>query len=145
MPVLLQHAKENLGERRRANTLTLSLFSTFGRAGSAMVAAVTFIVIIKSYSSLGITAYDVLSIGVRALVISVLLARHPGSGAYTALAVLCAGYGQGFEAGYLIVKPLAFYLIAIGTFLDVMFASFASFVLARSSGFQEDRPLRYYI
>jgi Na+/H+-dicarboxylate symporter len=145
MPILLQHAKENLGEQRRANTLTISLFSTFGRAGSAMVAAVTFIVIIKSYSSLGITAADVFSIGVRALAISFLLARHPGDGAYTALAVLCMGYGRNYEAGYLIVKPLAFYLIAIGAFLDVMLASFASFALARSSGFQEDRPLRHYI
>jgi Na+/H+-dicarboxylate symporter len=145
LPVLLRHLRENLGVRRRSNAVTLGLFSSFGRAGSAMVAAVAFIVIIKSYSSLEISMGDILSIGFRAFLVSFLLVRHPGDGAYTALAVLCMGYGRGFEAGYLILKPLAFYLIAVGTFLDVMIASFASFVIARQRGFQEDRGLRQFI
>jgi Na+/H+-dicarboxylate symporter len=145
LPVLFRHMKENLGVRRRAGVVTTTLFATFGRAGSAMVAAVAFIVIIKSYSSLGIDLKDILSIGLRALLISLLLARHPGDGAYTALAVLSLGYGRGFEAGYLILKPLAFYLIAIGTFLDVMILSFATYSLARWNGFQEDKSLRHFI
>jgi Na+/H+-dicarboxylate symporter len=145
LPVLLHHAKENLGARRRSNAVTLSLFATFSRAGSAMVAAVAFIVVIKSKSSLDIPVADIFSISLRALIISFFLARHPGDGAYTALAVLCLGYGKGFETGYLILKPLAFYLIAIGTFLDVMIASFSSYALARISGFQEDKGIRHFI
>jgi Na+/H+-dicarboxylate symporter len=145
LPLLLRHVKENLGARRRSNTITLSLFTNFGRAGSAMVAAAAFIVIIKSYSSLGVTFADVFSIGFRALAISFLLARHPGDAAFTALAVLCIGYGRGFEAGYLILKPLAFYLIAIGTFLDVMIASFSTYALAKMSDFQEDKDMRHFI
>jgi Na+/H+-dicarboxylate symporter len=145
LPVLVQHAKENLGIRRRSNMITLSLYSAFGRAGSAMVAASAFIVIINSYSSLGVTTAEVISIGLRALAVSFLLARHPGDGAYTALAVLCMTYGRDYEAGYLILKPLAFYLIAVGTFLDVMIAGFSSFALARLTGFQEDRTLRHYV
>jgi Na+/H+-dicarboxylate symporter len=145
LPVLLRNVKENLGVRRRANTVLLPLFTTFGRAGSAMVASSAFIVIITSYSSLGITAADVISIGLRALLISFLLARHPGNGAYTALAVLSMGYGRGFEAGYLILKPLAFYLIAVGTFLDVMISSFAAFTLAKLSGLQEEKSIRHFI
>jgi Na+/H+-dicarboxylate symporter len=145
LPVLLRHGKESFGARRRANTVSLTLLTTFCRAGSAMVAASAFIVIIKSYSSLGITALEVLSISVRALGISFLLARHPGDGAYTALAVLCLGYGQGFEAGYLILKPLAFYLIAVGTFLDVMIASLASYAVARISGFVEEKNVAHFI
>jgi len=139
LPVLLRHTKENFGVRRRSNIVSLTLFSTFCRAGSAMVAAVAFIVIIKSYSLLGITFTDVMGICIRALIISFLLARHPGDGAYIALAVLCLGYGSGYEAGYLILKPLAFYLIAVGTFLDVMIASFASYSVARTSGFIEEK------
>jgi Na+/H+-dicarboxylate symporter len=145
LPVLIRHLKENLGVRRRVNTVTLTIFATFSRAGSAMAAAVAFIVIIKSYSSLGISFADILSIGIRALLISFLLARHPGDGAYTALAVLCAGYGRGFEAGYLILKPLAFYLIAVGTFLDVIITSFAVYSLARLNDFQQDKSLRHFI
>jgi len=145
LPVLFRHVKENLGIRRRSNAITITLFTIFGRAGSAMVAAVAFIVIIKSYSSLGITMMDIFTIAIRALVISFLLAGHPGNGAYTALAVLCMGYGRGFEAGYLILKPLAFYLIAVGTFLDVMISSFAAYGIGRSSGFQEDKGIGHYI
>ncbi|MDR2718261.1 MAG: cation:dicarboxylase symporter family transporter [Treponema sp.] len=139
LPVLLSHAQENLGVQRRSNAVSLTLFSTFCRAGSAMAATVAFIVIFKSYSSLGITSAEILSISIRALAISFLLARHPGDGAYTALAVLCLGYGKGFEAGYLILKPLAFYLIAVGAFLDVMIASFAAYAAARVSGFVEEK------
>jgi len=145
LPVIFRHVKDNLGTRRRSNAVTVSLFAVFGRAGSAMVAAVAFIVIINSYSSLGITMRDIFIIAGRALLISFLLAGHPGSGSYIALAVLCLGYGRGFEAGYLILKPLAFYLIAVGTFLDVMISSVASFAIARISGFQEDMELRHFI
>jgi Na+/H+-dicarboxylate symporter len=145
IPVIFRHVKENLGVRRRSNTVTVALFAAFGRAGSAMVAAASFIVIIKSYSSLGVTLADVVSIGARATLISFLLARHSGDAAYTALAALCIGYGRGYEAGYLILKPLAFYLIAVGTFLDVMINCFASFALARTGGFQENRKPRSFI
>ena len=145
LPVLFRHVKENLGTRRRANTVTVTLFTVFGRAGSAMVAAAAFIVIIKSYSSLGISTKDIFTIAGSALGISFLLAGHPGDGAYTALAVLCMGYGRGFEAGYLILKPLAFYLIAVGTFLDVMITSIGTYGISRSCGFQEEREPDHFI
>jgi Na+/H+-dicarboxylate symporter len=145
LPLLMHHARENLGVRRRSNMITLSLYASFGRAGSAMIAASSFVVIANSYSSLGLTTADLFSIGLRALVLSFLLARHPGDGAYAALAVLCASFGRGYEAGYLILKPLAFYLIAAGTFLDVMLSCFSTFVLAQLTGFQENRTPRHYI
>ena len=145
LPVLYRHVKENLGVRRRSNAVTVSLFSIFGRAGSAMVAAVSFIVIINSYSRLGIALSNVVTIGLYAFLISFCLAGHPGNGAFTALAVLGMYYGKGFEAGYLILKPMAFYLVSIGTFLDVLFCSFASYAVGKWSGFQEDKDMRHFI
>ncbi|MCL2243605.1 MAG: cation:dicarboxylase symporter family transporter [Treponema sp.] len=146
IPVLQRHCAENHGVRRRSGALSLALYSTFCRCGSAMVAAAAFIVIIKSYSYLSITANDLFSIGLRALAISFLLARHPGEGAYIALAVLCMGYGGGeYSAGYLILKPLAFYLIAIGTFIDIMICAFGTFIIARTSGYYEDKKLSQFI
>jgi len=138
MPVIFRSIKEDLGVRRRANSVTVTLFSLFGRAGSATVAAVSLIVIINSYSSLDISLSSVIAIGFNAFLLSFLLSSHPGNGAFVALAVLCLDYGQGFESGYLILRPIAFYLIAIGTFLDVMICSLASYGIARSGGFQED-------
>jgi Na+/H+-dicarboxylate symporter len=145
LPVLFRHVKENLGVRRRSNAVTVPLFAAFGRAGSAMVATVAFIVIINSYSSLGISVSDIFVIASRALFISFLLGSRPGDGAYIALAVLCIGYGRGFEAGYLILRPLAFYLIATGTFLDIMISSVAAFVISRWCGLQEDKSMKQFI
>jgi Na+/H+-dicarboxylate symporter len=86
------------------------------------------------------------AIGLQALLISFILARHPGDGAYIALAALCLSYGGGeYQAGYLILKPLAFYLVAIGTFIDIMLNAFGSFVLARANGFIEEKNLVRFI
>jgi Na+/H+-dicarboxylate symporter len=146
IPVLLRHSKENFGMRRRSSSLSLALFATFCRCGSAMVAASAFIVIIRSYSYLSISASDLFAIGLQAFLISFILARHPGDGAYIALAALCFSYGGGeYQAGYLILKPLAFYLVAIGTFIDVMLNAFGSFVLARTNGFIEEKNLVRFI
>jgi Na+/H+-dicarboxylate symporter len=140
IPVLQRHSKENFGIRRRSGSLSIALFSTFCRCGSAMVAAAAFIVIIKSYSFLKIPTGDLFTIGLRAFIISFVLARHPGDGAYIALAALCLSYGGGeYRTGYLILKPIAFYLVAIGTFIDIMLNAFGSYVLARTGGFIEEK------
>jgi hypothetical protein len=62
-----------------------------------------------------------------------------------ALAVLCGVYGRGFEAGYLILKPVAFYLIAIGTFLDVLIAALGTYAVGRLTGLQEDKEARHFV
>ncbi|MDR0323112.1 MAG: dicarboxylate/amino acid:cation symporter [Treponema sp.] len=146
IPVLQRHTKENFGIRRRSSALSMALFTTFCRCGSAMVAAIAFIVIIKSYSYLRIGSIELLSIGMYALVISFLLAKHPGDGAYIALAALCLSYGGGeYRAGYLILKPLAFYLVAVGTFIDIMLQAFGSYILARTNGHTEEKNLVHFI
>ncbi|MDR1869234.1 MAG: cation:dicarboxylase symporter family transporter [Treponema sp.] len=146
IPILMRHSKENFGIRRRSSSISMALFSTFSRCGSAMVAAAAFIVIIKSYSYLRIAPDDLLSIGFRAFLISFLLARHPGNGAYIALAALCLGYSGGeYRAGYLILKPLAFYLVAIGAFIDIMINSLCTYVLAKTNGFIEEKNLVHFI
>jgi len=146
IPVLMSHSKENFGIRRRSSALSMTLFTTFCRCGSAMVAAAAFIVIIKSYSYLRIGTLDLLTIGVFAFGISFVLARNPGDGAFIALAALCLSYGGGeYRAGYLILKPMAFYLIAIGAFIDVMLNAFGTYVIARMNGFIEEKNLVHFI
>ncbi|MCL2277200.1 MAG: cation:dicarboxylase symporter family transporter [Treponema sp.] len=146
IPVISRHSKENFGVRRRSSALSLSLFATFCRCGSAMVAAVAFIVIIKSYSYLRISTGDLLTIGFYAFLISFALARHPGDGAYIALAALCLYYGGGeYKAAYLIMKPIVFYLIAVGAFIDVMLCSFGSYVLAHANGFIDEKKKKKFI
>lgn len=145
LPVLLKHSKENFGVRRRSAAVTLSMFATFCRGGSAMVAVAAFIVIFNSYSSIGIGAAEIMSVSLHALLISFLLARHPGGGAYIALTLLCIGFGRGFEEGFLILRPIAFFLIAIGTFIDVMIASLANYALAQTGGNVEEKPIGQWV
>jgi len=140
LPLLIQQLKENMGVRRRANTVTVMMWTSFGRAGSAMTAAVSFMVIIKSYSSLETGAFELLGIGLTTFLISFILARNPGDAVFAALIMLCARYGRGFEAGYLILKPAAFYLISAGAMIDAMIISLGSFAVARMSGFQGAGP-----
>jgi len=144
LPALLRHAKESFGIRRRSSALTLAMFTAFCRGGSAMVGVVAFIVVFNSYFNIGITAAEIAAVSLHALGISFLLARHPGSGAYAALAALSLGFGR-VEEGYLILRPIAFYLIAIGTFLDVMLASFGNYAAARLGGFAEEKKARQFI
>ncbi|MCL2608626.1 MAG: dicarboxylate/amino acid:cation symporter [Treponema sp.] len=132
--ILVGHSKE-MGIRRRASALTLAMFSTFCRAGSAMVAAVAFIVVFNSYSFINITFAEIVSVGLASLGISFLLARHSGDGAYVALAVLCLGFGR-FQEGYLLLRPVAFFLVGVGTLLDLMIASFANYAMARIGGLE---------
>jgi len=146
IPVLMSHSKENFGIRRRSSALSMTLFTTFCRCGSAMVAAAAFIVIIKSYSYLRIGTLDLFTIGIFAFGISFVLARNPGDGAFIALAALCLSYGGGeYRAGYLILKPMAFYLVAIGAFIDVMLNAFGTYVIARMNGFIEEKNLVHFI
>jgi Na+/H+-dicarboxylate symporter len=146
IPVLQRHSKENFGIRRRSSALSLSLFATFCRCGSAMVAATAFIVIIKSYSYLKIGTIDLFTIGIYAFLISFILARNPGDGAFIALAALCLTYHGGeYRTGYLILKPVAFYLVAIGAFIDVMLNAFGTYVIARTNGFIEEKNLVHFI
>ncbi|MCL2765106.1 MAG: cation:dicarboxylase symporter family transporter [Treponema sp.] len=146
IPILQRHSKENFGIKRRSSALSISLFATFCRCGSAMVAAVAFIVIIKSYSYLRIGTLDLFTIGLYAFLISFILARYPGNGAFIALAMLCLFYGGGeYKAAYLIMKPMAFYLVAVGTFIDVMLNAFGSYIMARTNGFVDDKKALKHI
>jgi Na+/H+-dicarboxylate symporter len=143
--ILLKHLKESLGVRRRSSTVSLPLAMTFGRAGTAMVSATTFIVILSSYSSLGIgtgtIGWMLLFIPASAL----LLGAAPGLGPLSAIAFLCAAYGRGFESGYILVVPVAFPLMALGSFLDVGVQGIISALIAGHEGMSVEKTARHFI
>ena len=49
------------------------------------------------------------------------------------------------NVGGLILRPVAFCLIGIGTFLDVMIASLANYAVARANGYVEEKSVGQYI
>lgn len=142
---LTKHAKESLGIRRRANSVILPLTVIFGRAGTALVTATAFIAVLSSYSSIGISLGSLLWILAAAPLLTLLLGAAPGKGAMTSLVALCSLFGRGFENGYLIIVPIAFPLIAVGAFLDMLWAGCMTLILAKDAGQMQEKEVRFYI
>ncbi|MEL3907033.1 MAG: cation:dicarboxylase symporter family transporter [Treponema sp.] len=145
LPVLLRHSNESLGIRRRISSVVLPIFSIFGRAGSALVITVSFIVILKSYSSLGISFKDMLWLMGTASLFSFFLGRFPAGGTYTALASLCLLYGRGFESGYLILRPAAFFIGAVAAALNALTAITGTYIVAYRFQMTRTKDLRFFI
>lgn len=142
---LSKHLKENLGVRRRAGSLSLPLAYAFGRAGTAMVSATAFIVILNSYSSLGLGSGTILWILAWVPFTTLLMGASPAAGAASALAFLCASYGKGFETGYILVAPAAIPLLAVGSFLDTLCVGCVVSMAAEAEKYATMRDSRHFI
>lgn len=145
LPVLLRHANESLGIRRRISSVVLPVFSIFGRAGSAMVVTISFIVILKSYSSLGISAKDMVWLICTASLFSFFLGRFPITGTYISLVAVCSIYGRGFESGFLILRPAAFFIGSVAAAVDALTALVGTYIIGYASKMTNPRDLRFFI
>ncbi len=145
LPVLFRHANESLGIRRRVSTISLPMFSVFARGGTALVVITSFLLVLKSYSSLGVSFLDTLWLLGVAIGVSFLLGRFPSGGAFIALATVCALYGRGFESGYLILKPAAFFLGSVAAAIDAVTAVMGTYLVAHRRDSVTHRELRFFI
>lgn len=141
----LRHGKESLGIRRRTNAFSLPMFSIFGRGGAAMVQSIGFILILRSYSSLGIHVSDVLWIAAVSFALSFALAEIPAGGPFTAITVMCLLYGRGFEPGYLLLKGAAPVICAYAAGTDCLTALFGSYIVAVKTKMIHHQELRKFI
>jgi Na+/H+-dicarboxylate symporter len=123
----------------------VTLAAVFGRAGTALVTSTAFIVVLYSFSQLGVSAGSLLWIVVFAPIATILASSSPDLGAMGALMSLCALYGRGIENGYLYIVPVALPLAAIGCFLDALCAGSAAVLLARRSGHAQEKESRFFI
>lgn len=102
--VLTKHGKESLGVPRMVGSAIYPLFAVLGRAGTAMVSSVSFILILRSYSSLEITFLQTLWVMFFSFVVSFLLGAVPGNAAFFSIFMLCSIYAKGLQEGYLILR-----------------------------------------
>lgn len=142
---LIHHGRENLGVSRRVGSALFPLYAMFGKAGSAMVTGIAFIVILKSYSSLGLTVSAVLWVMVFSFFVSFLTGPFPGSAVFIGLALLCSWYGRGIEEGYLILRPILPLLVSYGVVLDTATAAFAGLLAARHEDQHHEIFLKDYV
>jgi Na+/H+-dicarboxylate symporter len=130
--LLTRGGKESCGVPRTVGSAVYPLFTFFGRAGTAMVTGVTFILILRSYSSLEIGALEVLWVMAMSFLVSLVLGSAPGGGTLLALSLLCALYGRGRQDGYLIVRPVIPLLGAFGAMLDMVTAAVAGLLVGKT-------------
>ncbi|QHX43932.1 dicarboxylate/amino acid:cation symporter [Treponema vincentii] len=147
LSVLLRHSNESLGVRRRISSVALPVFSNFGRAGSALVITVSFVVILKSYSInvFRIAFSDIFWLVGYASLFSCLLGRFSIGGTYIALTSLCMLYGRGFESGYLILRPAAFFISSIAAAINALTAITGTYITAYRFNMTGRKDLRFFI
>ena len=144
--VLFRHANESLGVRRRMTSFVLPLLSTFARAGSAMVITMSFLVIITSYSSLGMNNFwDMMYVVLVSVLLSFCISHCAKEGVYIAISAVCALYGNGFESGFLILHPAIFFMASIATAIDALTALVGIYIVSYHSQMTNTRELRFFI
>jgi Na+/H+-dicarboxylate symporter len=129
--IVTKHGKESLGVPRMVGSAVYPMFAILGRAGTAMVSTVSFILILRSYSSLEITFLPTLWVMLFSFIVSFILGAMPANGAFYAIFMLCSLYAKGLQEGYLILRTIAPLLVSFGAFIDVLSSTFVSLLIAR--------------
>lgn len=145
LPLTYRHAAESLGVRRRSRGFTLPLFSVFARGGSALVAAISFILIWRSYSSLSIPVSDILWIFGLSFGLSFLLGGIPSGGAFILVIILCEKYARGFETSFLLLKPASLIICSFASLFDVATAMFGSYIVSVKTKLIEHHTIQHFI
>lgn len=136
----IKNSSGNMGSSREAGAVSLPVLAVFGRAGTAMITGAAFIVILKSYSSLGLNFSGILWVSAFSFLSSFILGPFPGTGVFISVSLMCSIYGKGIEEGYLILKPVLPVLFSISVMLDILTNSIISMLAARKSGLHTDIP-----
>jgi len=144
--ILFRHLNESLGVRRRITSFVLPIFSTFGRAGSSLVITVSFLVVMTSYSSLGMQSFvDMSYLVLLSTVLSMCISHKSREGVYIAVSVICSIYGSGFESAFLIIYPAIFLMASIATVLDAITAHVGTYIVANYCKMANTREVRFFI
>lgn len=121
----MKNATDNLRYARQISGWYFPLASLVGRAGTSMVTAISFFLVMRSYSSLEISVLQFLFVVFASLILSII----PNGRILVGLALMSAWFGQGIEEGYLILQPITPLLISVAVLIDVLNQSFMAYVL----------------
>ncbi len=143
--ILLRTLKENSGIKRKMSGLSLPFLTLFAKAGTAMVTNVALLTILKSYSSLELTAFQVFWVMGVSVCVSFLLFSHSYTALYTALILSCSFYGRGLTEGYILILPVLPVLVLFAGVLDTANAAFLSLIMSREDDCRFHRDTKEYI
>lgn len=135
---------ENLGIPRKMGAPIQSLGILFSRAGTALVSAVAMLFVLRAYSNLELTFFQVFWVFVFSLVTALLSFQNPTIPVYISLSLLCSFYGRGLEKGFLILMPVFPVLNRIAVLLDGAMVNFTAFVVSRKEDERNVIPVREF-
>lgn len=130
--LLAKHGHESLGIPRKVDGLIIPLGLWAGRAGTALLSASAFVVILSSYAGPGLSGSNLLRILLVVPAAVFVAGSIQGPLNLAVLAATCAFFGRGFENGYLVMVPLAFPLAMAGNFLDALWIGAVSAMRAQA-------------
>jgi aerobic C4-dicarboxylate transport protein len=130
MGMLMFTGKKNHGIPRKMGSSIYTFLAVFGKAGTAMVVGVSFIIILKSYSSLGISFSQFVWVIFMSFSVSFILGSVPGIGVLAGLSLLSSIYGKGVEDWFLILNPIMPILISFGVLLDIVANGFIAYLIS---------------
>lgn len=136
LSVLTRTMKKEMGVSRKVSALMIPLSAMFAKAGTALVTSITFLTILKSYSSLEITLYQIFWVILFSIIVSFTLASFPAMGAYTALFMLSEIYSRthtGLTDSYLLIKPAVPLLIGFAVLIDVATSALVTILVSRGT------------
>lgn len=140
-----RHGRESLGVHSRISGVTFPLFSIFGRGGAALVCTICFVVVLRSYSPLGLKVFDVLWIFIMSFGLSFALGGIPAGAPYVLLTVLCTAYSRGFDAGFLLLRPAVPIFCSFAAAIDAASALFGSYIVGVKTQRIEHIDIKHYI
>ncbi len=143
--ILTRAGNENLGISRKPGAGVFPVTAVFAKSGTAMVSAISFILVLRSYSSLELTVGQLLWVVVFAFLVSFVLGAVPGSGAIVSLSLLSTLYGRGMEDGYLILQAAGPILVAVGALLDVLVSGAVSYIVTVRLRMKREVPVAEYV
>lgn len=140
-----RHGKESLGIHDEAGNFSFPLFSIFSRGGTALVTSICFVTILRSYTDLGFTVFDIFWIFVASFSVSFVLGALPQGGAFVALIALCSMYGRGFGEGYLLLRAAAPLICSFAAAFDVVTWITGTYIVAVKTKMITHVDLKHYI
>jgi aerobic C4-dicarboxylate transport protein len=143
--VLLRVLKENGGLKRKTSGFTVPLLTMFSRAGTAMVISICLLTILRSYSSLELTAFQIFWVMGTSVIVSFLLFAQSYMGVYTALIISCGLYGRGLTEGYILILPVLPLLIIFAGILDTVNSAFIALAIGHDKDLRFPKDLTEYI
>jgi len=151
LSMIIKHGKENLGIPRKVGSAVYPFFAIFGRAGTALVASVSFYLILNSLlPAPDITFVKVLYVFGFSILVSFVLGSVPGLGTYVAVTLLCYQFDRfwptfGLLNHYKILEPVKFLLVSFGILMDVMTSHFVAYLISLKERLVSVKDVRDFI